>query len=59
MWSYDDRVFRVRNKLESFSSCIEYKIANARNSMQPHNNYIIMKGNELQGLPELVTWHLV
>jgi hypothetical protein len=55
MWSYDDRVVRVRNKLESFSSCVEYKIANARNSMQPHNNYTIMKEDEVQGLPELIT----
>lgn len=36
-----------------------YKIVNARNSMQPHNNYTIMKGDEVQGLPELITWHLV
>ena len=39
--------------------CIGYKLANARNSMQSHNNYTIMKGDEVQGLPELNTWYLV
>ena len=38
---------------------LHLQVANARNLMQTHNKYTNVKGDEVQGLPDLITWYLV